>query len=97
MTPTIGRIVLVRLPCGSPGVALYRVCPGIVCEVHSDTCISVQVFNRQGGEFVSSVVQSEGLPLDIPAGNRGWDWMPYQKAVAAERVAEGKPDLNASK
>lgn len=87
MKPTIGRIVWVRL--GNED----RICPGIVCEVHSDTCISIQVLNREGGQFVSSCVQGSVDATETPAtiSNR-WDWMPYQKSKGEENVERSAAD-----
>lgn len=89
--PTIGRIVWVRVSGKS------ETFPAIVHAVHGEKCISVNYFSFDGSKVLSSVMQDEGLDGDNPTSTKNcWDWMPYQKAVAAERASEGKPDLNAA-
>ncbi len=80
ITPTIGRVVWTRFVESEEDETVR---PGIVVEVHSDTCIGVKIFNPSGETYHSHVEQSEGLKTV-----QGWDWMPYQKQQAAKASEE---------
>lgn len=72
ITPSIGRVVLFRLPYQEQDV------PAIVTKVHSDTCVNLMVMYDGGQPApVMSVSYSEDAQ---PAT---WHWMPYQLAVAS--------------
>lgn len=77
MHPTVGRIVLYRLEDGSG-----KEVPAIVTEVHSPTCVSLQVFPHEDVgalTFKSSVVQG--------TGRRMWLWPPRELDLELEPPA----------
>jgi len=69
MVPTIGRIVHFK-------AAEDVVRPAIITEVHSDTCVNLQVFQPGQDNWRTSVTQGEGVGQ--------WQWMPYQVGQAAK-------------
>lgn len=75
--PTVGRVVLVHRGPGQPAV------PALICDVHSDTCITVGGFDQYGASFSETSV--ELLQDEVPPGHgRYAKWMPFQKGQAAK-------------
>lgn len=81
ITPSVGRIVLVRGAYVLPGDP-SRELPGIVTRVWGQNCINVQVFGDSDAGHVTSVTYSEDPAEPMPYA--GWRWMPYQVQKAAE-------------
>lgn len=82
ISPTIGRVVLVRLTPDQVDPF-----PALVTKVWGDRCINAAGFNDGGTAFAVS-----SCPLiqdDEPRPELGWfaEWMPYQKAQAAKHDA----------
>jgi hypothetical protein len=82
ITPTIGRVVLIRRK------EAHSVQPeaGIVAFVHNDRLINVAGFNANGAPFSMTsllLVQDEEMPEE---GDCAY-WMPYQKGQAAKTEA----------
>jgi hypothetical protein len=78
ITPTVGRVVLFALSNEAHEV------PALITRTHSNECVNLHVLHdMKAAEPVREVSYS-----DPPAGNGGtWRWMPYQKEVAAGKVA----------
>ena len=78
--PTIGRVVLVHR--GQSDQAE----PALICYVHSDRCINVGGFDRNGTPFAATSLQL--LQDDDVATNASYyaEWMPYQVAQAAKEA-----------
>lgn len=76
--PTIGRVVLVVGRGGSDQPE-----PALISYVHSDTCINVGGFDRNGSPFCwTSLYLDQGdTPRPEYAGVYA-EWMPYQKQQA---------------
>lgn len=82
MKPTIGRIVLYR-PSPADGFANEEVeRPAIVVAVHSETCVSLQVFTAGrddgiilNGEFVN-VLCKTSVSYSEEKSPRSWYWPP---------------------
>lgn len=97
ISPTIGRVVLVRRAAASSDQAE----PGLVAYVFHDRLINVGGFDRNGLPFslTSLTLVQDGDA--IPGGNYA-EWMPYQKGQAAKtealeaRVAQGPSDTPTS-
>jgi hypothetical protein len=85
ITPTVGRIVLVRGPGVLPGEPM-RELPAIVTRVWGQNCINATVFNDSHVQQVSSIMF--GSDLENVSGYANWRWMDYQVSVAAKREAE---------
>ena len=81
INPTIGRVVLVHRGTSDQAE------PALVCYVHSDTLINVGGFDCNGTPFACTslqLLQDE----DTPINDKYYaEWMPYQKAQAAESAA----------
>lgn len=79
--PTIGRVVwYFRGQSDQPEAAL-------VTYVHSDQCINIGGFDKDGRHIAASEVylHQDG---DLPEGLANWcEWMPYQKGQAAKTEA----------
>lgn len=92
--PTIGRVVLVHR--GQSDQAE----PALICYVHSDRCINVGGFDRNGYPFVFTslqLLQDEDVAINA---NAYAEWMPYQVAQAAKEtpaaVTEAAPIAEAT-
>lgn len=78
ITPTIGRVVLVR------GEQWTGDAPALVNMVHSDECISVCVMPfGQSSWPLTSINYAEDHKAS--GMSHSWHWMDYQLKVAAER------------
>lgn len=86
ITPSVGRIVLVRGKLVLPGEPIREV-PGIVTRVWGQNCINIQIFADGTTGHLTSVPFVDG---ENEAVEFAWRWMPYQvqtAAKAAEQVA----------
>lgn len=86
ITPSVGRIVLVRgsgVIVGEP----MRDVPAIIERVFSDNCISAHVFNgAPGGNYMTSLLfDTEDDGVNVP--HAVWRWMPYQVTLAQKVAA----------
>lgn len=79
IVPTVGRIVyFVAYKEPTPeGRAIIR--PAIIVEVHSDECVSLEIFGDPSCPYRSSVMHSDG-----GTNLHTWHWMPFQKGQAAK-------------
>jgi hypothetical protein len=83
ITPTIGRVVLFRY-----NKEQEQPHPALVCHINEDGTINVGGFTDKGIPF-----SQDNVPLlqdDDPIPDAGLyaEWMPYQKAKAAEESAK---------
>ncbi len=67
MKQTVGRVVLFK---GNPGDPIL---PAIVVQPHSDTCVSLVVFNCWG-ENAPAVAVTSVSQGDLQTGTRCWNW-----------------------
>ena len=84
ISPTIGRVVLLRLAGSSP---TDEPLPALVAKVWNDRMINVGGFDHNGDPVkATSVVllQDDDAP---PASGPWAEWMPYQKGQAAKAEA----------
>lgn len=72
MSPTVGRIV----HYDSPYYADKKILPALIIDVHSDTCVSIQVFNGTGATFETSVIMGNSKGQ--------WSWPPKVEAAPDE-------------
>lgn len=80
--PTVGRVVWFY-PAGVGHEV--QPWPALIAFVHSDTCINVGGFDKDGKPFSETSVmllQDEGS-YGNPGGGSWACWMPYQKSVAS--------------
>ena len=88
--PTIGRVVWYHPTPDNPGAKSESLPQAaMVCNVWSDTCVNLVVFDANGVPYnVTSVLlyQDEGERPDVGFA----EWMPYQKQQAekAEQTEE---------
>lgn len=82
ITPTIGRVVLVRL---SP--SQRDPFPALVTKVWGDRCVNVAGFNDGGTPFSVSSCRLLQDDDEKPAVGSYAEWMPYQKGQAAKTEA----------
>lgn len=84
--PSIGRIVWTHNGhIDKPGV----VRPGMIVEVHSDTCVGVDISMPGGHTYESHMELSKGLNEDLC-----WDWPVIEgnQAEATKQSTEGEQD-----
>lgn len=84
--PTIGRIVYYHPPFVPDSGTNEETFAAIVVAVHSEEYVNLAVFDSVGNlhpQLTVSLFQGEG---ERPTGAYA-EWMPYQKAVAADQVA----------
>lgn len=75
MTPTVGRIVHYHAPRGEPHGSELALVPAIVCEVESDTELTLYVFDKtKGARFVTSAKKVGEAP-QLPQSGQ-WQWPP---------------------
>lgn len=89
ITPTVGRVVLVRgsaTNCGEPD----RDFPGLVTRVWSQNTINVHVYTEQPGGIVLTSVMFDDADVSVPQW-AAWRWMPYQVAQAAKHADPVNP------
>lgn len=85
IVPTIGRIVLFRLDAESQEQA------AIICNVHSDSCVNLAIFDGNGKPMPSppTSVTLVQPGADVPEAGYYCQWMDYQIEKAA---SEGEAD-----
>lgn len=81
--PTIGRVVHVR----RHGIDNDQPEVGFITYVHSDRCINLAGFDRDGVPFSSTSVPLVQEGDDRPTETAYAEWMPYQKGQAAQTEA----------
>lgn len=90
ISPSVGRVVLFHGNAEQMGNGA-AVVPALVTRVWSDNCVNLMVMRDASTPLaVTSVPYAEPEEADDKAtftASFGWHWMPYQKAVAAERDA----------
>lgn len=89
ITPTVGRVVLVRSDDHTAtGASRDREVPGLITAVHSDTCINVMVMRdgwQETPKCVTSISYHEGETTTSPGTT--WRWMPYQLATELAKAS----------
>lgn len=77
ISPTIGRVVWYHPPGMKIEAQPY---PGLICHVHSDTCVNVGGFDHNGVPFkdTSVLLLQEPGTYGNPGGGSWCEWMPYQ-------------------
>lgn len=83
ITPTVGRVVLVRGAYVNDDEPT-REFPALVTRVWSDNCINVHIFNERDGGLVATSVTYNSDP-ESHANYVAWRWMDYQLAAASDR------------
>jgi len=84
--PTIGRVVWYtpnnasdnEMSKGNDKLA------AIVCNVWSDTCVNLSVFDANGKQFSRTSVLLIQDDTPVPGGGSYCEWMPFQKQQAAK-------------
>lgn len=89
ITPTIGRVVLFQPMKNADQPFREQPYPGLICHVHTDTCINVAYFREDGtpDSATSVTLLQEGDDRDSLTGGRFAEWMPYQVAQAKAQDA----------
>jgi len=94
--PTIGRIVHFHPGHDHPGFVsmVEGVHAAIICDVHSDTRVTLCVFDSNGipyqadNAYLLSDEPSADIPMAVVTGEAGYaEWMDYQKGQAAKTEA----------
>lgn len=86
ITPTVGRVVLVRNGPGS-----HETC-GLVTKVHSDNCINIMVMHdAQGASPAVGVMYDDS---EQATAYISWRWMPYQIQSEATRKQAAENEGN---
>lgn len=96
--PSIGRVVWytpsrddVQLPRNSP-----QPLAAIIAYVHSDTCVNLAVFDRNGASLSRTSVPLIHDEITQSPDHAFAEWMPYQKGQAAKtEAAEAAAKSNA--
>jgi hypothetical protein len=83
ITPSVGRIILVRGKAVLPGEPTREV-PGIVTRVWGQNCLNVQLFADGAIGHLTSV--SYDADEEASGLYMAWRWMPYQVNQAAKQA-----------
>lgn len=78
MKPSIGRIVIYRLPEDKPDINGAREFPAVIVRVWSESCVNLRVFTD--GPYTPWVTSVTLLPED--QGERSTCWWPFDRDPA---------------